>query len=136
MIQTAGEQREMALAVQNAVKMFGYQPFFGPTLNDMRQACSLFFVLDREYPGYHWVVEIRDGLCTVMNETIATNWGWRRPANCLDADGKVIKMVGGGFLERVGLKRGGITDKIQDLATDLRGNIKRLPGANDGDINR
>ena len=108
------------------VKVFGYLPACGPTMQDIRQAKQLFGYLIAAYPGYKWVVEVRDTIISVTNETLAPNWGFRLKEKMLDNDGKVIKQFGGQLLEHYNMKRGkaDITQLIE-APRDLRGNVAR-----------
>jgi hypothetical protein len=122
---------------QRAVKMYGYQPFFGPNLPDMRYAAQIFDRLEMWFPGYRWIVEVRGGLCRIVNESLRYDWGWTGLTSTFDSDGKVIKQIGAGFLERFGLNAGKKDqEEIDQLPTDGRLQCKPLSGGEDGDYKR
>jgi len=107
---------------------FGYVPVYGPTMNDLRFAMQLFSYIAKEYPGYKWVVEYRDTIVSVVNETLAPDWGFKLRDRVLDNDGKVIRQYAGMLLERFDMDRGRLdTDELAEKPRDLRGNVVRLP---------
>jgi hypothetical protein len=117
-----------------AIKAFGYLPYIGPSMPEMKFACHIFEILIREYPGYHWVVECRQGMVSIWNETLSATFGWRKGVEIFDNDGKVAKMVGGAFLERFGLRASGMNDdKVLDLQKNARGDCKPIIGGEKGD---
>jgi len=108
------------------VNHFGYLPVYGATLQDIRQAKILFGHLISVYPGYRWVVEVRDTIISVINETLAPDWGFRLKESMLDNDGRVIRRFGGELLEQYQMKRAGIDPtQIVEAPRDLRGNVMR-----------
>lgn len=110
-----------------AIRAFGYLPIFGPTIEDVHHAKELLGYIVSEYPGFRWIVEVRGGIVTVVNETFCPDYGFRLYVSQLDNDGKEIKRWAGGLLERFGVPAGGIIiDAVKELPKDPRGNIKRL----------
>lgn len=85
-------------------KHFGYLPVYGPTMPDITQGKIILAHILRDFPGFHWVVEVRDTIITVINEDLAPNWGFRLRDSQLDNDGKVIRSFAGGLLERYSKK--------------------------------
>lgn len=110
-----------------AIRAFGYLPIYGPTIEDVHYAKELLEFIVSEYPGYKWIVEVRTGLVTVVNETFCPDYGFRLYTSMLDNDGKEIRRWAGDLLERYGVPRGGIVvGAVDEMPRDLRGNIKRL----------
>ena len=107
-------------------KHFGYLPIYGPTIEDVRYGKQLLGHIVSEYPGYKWVVEVRDTVITVVNETLAINWGFRLREKMLDNDGKVIKQFAGKLLEAFYLKRAGHDPaEMAGLKKNARGEYQR-----------
>ena len=116
-----------ALAYAKMIKEFGYLPVYGPTIHDVRTAQNLFGWITQEFPGFKWAIEVRDTIVTVINETLAANWGFRVREGKLDNDGKIIRLMAGELLERYGVARKAADAKaLADLPKDARGNIKRI----------
>jgi hypothetical protein len=107
-------------------KHFGYLPVYGPTLVDVNRAGQLFEWIVNEYPGYKWVVEFRDSICTVVNEDLAPNWGFRIRESKLDNDGRAIRLMAGELLEKFNLARKGKDEEaMAELPRDAQGNVAR-----------
>lgn len=110
----------------NMERIFGYVPVYGPTINDLKFAATQFEHINKAYPGYRWVVEYRDSVLTVVNETLAHNWGFRLRHKMLDNDGKVVRQFAGTLLERYNLTRGAKVDhEVAALKRDARGDAVR-----------
>jgi len=113
-----------------AIKMqaaFGYLPVVGPSMPDVALGKKLLAHILQSYPGYQWVIEVRDTIITVMNETLDSNWGFRLKEKVLDNDGKVIVRFCGELLERYRLKRGAMEfDAVNALPNGGRGSKKRI----------
>ena len=113
-------------AYHKMVEAFGYLPVYGQTILDVEYGQRLLKYLTNDFPGYKWVIEVRDTIVTVVCETLSPDWGFRLKEKAIDNDGVAIRMMAGGLLERYGAKRG-TADKVQlaELPRDARGNIKR-----------
>lgn len=115
---------------REALKMqqhFGYLPVYGPTMSDVITGKNLLTHILRVYPGYRWVLEVRDTIITVFNETLDQNWGFRLREGMLDSDGKVIVRFCGELLERYKLARGAKNQADVDALPGIgRGNKKRI----------
>ena len=108
-------------------KVFGYCPIRGCSMSDLTTAENLLKAIIRDYPGYQWVVEVRDTIVTVVNETLASNWGFRLRERILDNDGKVIRSFAGGLLERYKLKAGAMNpERVAEIPTNPRGERERV----------
>lgn len=104
------------------IQAFGYLPVYGPTIADIHQGQVLLDHILRAFPGYRWVIEVRSGVITVMNETLAMNWGFRLKDKMLDNDGVVIKRFAGELLERFRLSRGAKrNEELAELKKTPRG---------------
>jgi len=109
------------------VSHFGYLPVYGATLQDIRQGKLIFGILIQHYPGYKWVVEVRDTVISVVNETLAPDWGFRLKEHMIDNDGKVVRQFGGQLLEQYDMKRQKADHRrLAETPKDLRGNIVRV----------
>lgn len=107
-------------------KTFGYLPVYGPGIQDVKQGEILLDHILKAYPGYRWVVEVRSGVITVINETLAFNWGFRLKDYMLDNDGHVIRGFAGELLERFKLSRGPKNEnELKELKKNLRGEYVR-----------
>jgi len=96
-------------------------------MNDLQAAMRLFSHISGEYPGYKWVVEYRDTVITVVNETLAPDWGFKLKEHTLDSDGRVIKQYAGMLLEQFNMSQGKLQgDELAEKPRDLRGNVERL----------
>jgi len=124
-LNTANDKaREVAYG--NMIKHFGYLPVYGPTMLDVETGQNLLKYLTEEFPGYKWVIEVRDTIVTVINETLAPDWGFRVKEGLLDNDGKTIRLMAGELLERYGVSRAAADQvELDALPRDARGNIKR-----------
>jgi len=79
------------------------------------------------YSGFRWVIEVRDTIVSVVNETLAPDWGFRLKTSMLDNDGIVIKRFAGELLERYNLSRSHAVDQeIAEKSRDLKGNLERI----------
>ena len=107
-------------------KQFGYLPVYGCTISDMTYAMSLYDHIIKAYPGYRWVIEYRDSIISVVNESLAPDWGFKLKYKMMDNDGLVIKRFAGALLERYNLSAGPRNDdELNEKPRDLRGNILR-----------
>ena len=110
-----------------AIRTFGYLPIYGPTIEDVHYAKELVNYIMSEYPGYRWIIEVRNGMVTCVNETFCPDYGFRLYVSQLDNDGKEIKRWAGGLLERFGVPRSKmVVGMVDELVKDSRGNVKRL----------
>ena len=115
-----------AKAYMKLTKYFGYLPVYGPSMSDVTQGQNLLMWLLQDFPGYKWVIEVRDTIITVLNEDLAANWGFLVRAEKLDNDGKVIRLMAGELLERYGLKRQGMNEQeMAEAPKDFSGRIAR-----------
>lgn len=108
------------------IKMFGYLPVYGPRIEDINYGKQLLGFIVSAYPGYRWVIEVRDSVISVVNETLAPDWGFRLKVHMLDNDGVVICRFAGELLERYEMKRAGLDYlRLAEAPRDLRGNVLR-----------
>ena len=125
-LDTTGDKERMKFTLKMS-KQFGYVPVYGPTMNDLRFAMQMFSYIIMDYPGYKWVVEYRDSILSVVNESLAPDWGFRLRHKMIDNDGKVIRKFAGMLLERYGLSRGAVVEEeLAEKPRDLRGNVARV----------
>jgi len=116
-----------ATAYRKMTQHFGYLPVYGPTMIDVETGQKLLKYLTEEFPGYKWVIEVRDTIVSVINETLDPNWGFRVREGLLDSEGKIIRLMAGELLERFGVVRGKANkDELNEVPRDARGNIKRI----------
>ena len=112
---------------QKMAKAFGYLPVYGPTMADVQTGKILLDHILSLYSGFRWVIEVRDTIVSVVNETLAPDWGFRLKTSMLDNDGIVIKRFAGELLERYNLSRSHAVDQeIAEKSRDLKGNLERI----------
>ena len=117
-------QRQRAYMRLN--KAFGYLPVYGPTMLDVETGQRLLEYLLKDFPGYKWVIEVRDSIITVINESLAPDWGFRLKEHLLDNDGELIRHMAGELLERYRVPREAMNKQtMAELPRDLRGNVAR-----------
>lgn len=105
----------------------GYIPVYGPTIEDIHFGQQLLEHILKAYPGFRWVIEVRDTIITVVNETLQKNYGFRLRVSMLDNDGHVIKRWAGELLERFGIPATSIRhDILAEKPKTARGEIKVL----------
>ena len=124
-LNTTQDAERMAFTLKLS-NQYGYVPVYGPTMNDLKFAMQLYTYIINSYPGYRWVVEYRDSIVSVVNETLDSNWGFRIKYARLDNDGKVIRQFAGTLLERFNMSRHALReDELNEKPRDLRGNVVR-----------
>jgi hypothetical protein len=104
-------------------RAFGYLPVYGPTIEDMKYGQNLLGHILSRYPGYRWVIEVRDQIITVVNESLAPDWGFRLKERMIDNDGHVIRRFAGELLERYGIKQ---MRDLNECPRDARGNVVKV----------
>lgn len=89
---------------------------------DAPQAKWLTEKVATKYPGYQWCVQVRCGLVTVRNFTLAPDFGFHINPKDMDNDGKVFLTMCGELLERYQQNRGRADiDAIVTAKRDIRG---------------
>jgi len=124
-IQTTDDPQR-SKAYQQMMHHFGYLPVYGRSMADVTTGRKLLKHLLDVFPGYRWVLEVRDGIIKVVNESLAPDWGFQVREEHLDCDGYVIKGMAGELLERYGVSRGALNrDELNALPEDARGHVLR-----------
>lgn len=72
------------------------------------------------YPGYVWLVGMRDDMVHVQNMNLNKKQGFVMHLSDIDVDGKALMRAAGELLERYGMKRGKRGD-MSHLKRDIRG---------------
>lgn len=108
------------------LKRYGYVPAFASTTIDLALAADQVGWLLQEFPGYQWKVEVSQHLLTCINESLAGNYGFHIHVKHLDNDGKMIRFMGAGLLERYAQPEKLKLDHLLTARRDGRGNLVRL----------
>ena len=106
-------------------KHYGYCPAYASNLPDFTIASQQADYLLKAFPGYLWKVQVRDGILTCVNDTIACDFGFNLKVKMLDSDGKVIYKFGAGLLEMYHMRAKYDSDQVSSAKKDLRGNLVR-----------